>query len=309
MRVSKFNWKVVKDNWAVYVLLAPMVIWLVVFAYKPMVGLIMAFQDFSPFMGITGSEFVGFDNFINLMTGAGSDLFWRAVRNTFILSGYLLLFSVPAPIILAIMFNELKSIKFRSLSQSILLVPSFLSEVIIAGVVIAFLQPTSGVVNHLLINLGLIDEGIYFLTRSQYFRGIYVFIEVWRNTGFTALIYFAALTTVPASLYEAAHLDGATRLQRIWHVSIPGILPTIVVMFIMQIGQILNIGFERVLLLYQPATYETADILATFIYRLGLLNADFSNAAAAGLLNSFVALIMVGLANIISKRLSESSLW
>jgi len=297
------------DNWQIYVLLLPLMIWLFMFAYRPMRGLIMAFQNFSPFLGIEGSPWVGLDNFHNLLFGSGAGMFWRAVRNTLILSGYMLLFAFPAPIVLAIMFHELKNGKFKRMSQSILLLPNFLSEVIIAGIVVALLQPQSGVINHLLINLGIIDEGIYFLTRSEYFRSIYVFVEIWRNAGFASLIFFASLIGIPLSLYEAASLDGATRIQKIIHVSIPGILPTIVVMFIMQIGGILNIGFERVLLLYQPATYETADIISTYVFRLGLLQSNFSTATAAGLLNSFVALILVVLANVVSKKLSSTSLW
>lgn len=201
------------------------------------------------------------------------------------------------------MFHELKNSKFKRMSQSILLLPNFLSEVIIAGIVVALLQPQSGV-----INLGILEEGIYFLTRAEYFRGIYIFVEIWRNAGFASLIFFASLIGIPHSLYEAASLDGATRIQKIIHVSIPGILPTIVVMLIMQIGGILNIGFECVLLLYQPATYETADIISTYVFRLGLLQSNFST-AAAGLLNSFVALILVVFANFISKKLSSTSLW
>ena len=297
------------DNWQIYVLLAPLMIWLFLFAYLPMRGLIMAFQDFSPFLGIEGSPWIGFENFHNLLFGPGAGMFWRAVRNTLILSGYMLLFAFPAPIVLAIMFHELKNSKFKRMSQSILLLPNFLSEVIIAGIVVALLQPQSGVINHLLINLGILEEGIYFLTRAEYFRGIYIFVEIWRNAGFASLIFFASLVGIPHSLYEAASLDGATRIQKIIHVSIPGILPTIVVMLIMQIGGILNIGFERVLLLYQPATYETADIISTYVFRLGLLQSNFSTAAAAGLLNSFVALILVVFANFISKKLSSTSLW
>jgi len=309
MNKAKSLSKRIIDNWQVYLLLLPLFIWLWLFAYRPMRGLMMAFQNFSPFLGIENSPWVGFANFQNLLTGPGAGMFWRAVRNTLILSAYMLVFAFPAPIALAIMFHELKNGAFKRISQSILLLPNFLSEVIIAGIVVALLQPQSGVINHLLINLGIIDEGIYFLTRSEYFRGIYVFIEIWRNAGFASLIFFASLVGIPQSLYEAASLDGATRMQKIIHVSLPGILPTIVVMFIMQIGGILNIGFERVLLLYQPATYETADIISTFVFRLGLEQSNFSTAAAAGLLNSFVALILVVLANFVSKKLSSTSLW
>ena len=301
--------KRVMDNWQIYLLLLPLMVWLFVFAYRPMRGLVMAFQNFSPFLGIENSPWVGFDNFQALLFGRGASMFWRAVRNTFTIGFYQLLFGFPAPIILAIMFHELKNGKFKNISQSILLLPNFLSEVIIAGIVIAFLQPQTGVINHLLINLGIINEGIFFLTRAEWFRSIFVFIGIWASAGFSSLIFFSSLLSVPHSLYEAAELDGATRIQRILHISIPGILPTIAVMFIMAVGGILSVGFERVLLLYQPVTFETADVIATYVFRLGLVQNDFALGAAAGLLNSFVALVLVVMANTISKKLSSNSLW
>jgi len=307
-RISKLI-KRIMDHWQIYLLLLPLMIWLFLFAYRPMRGLVMAFQNFSPFLGISGSPWVGLANFENLLFGRGSAMFWRAVRNTFTIGGYQLIFGFPAPIILAIMFHELKNGKFKNISQSILLLPNFLSEVIIAGIVIAFLQPTTGVINHFLMSIGVINEGIFFLTRAEWFRSIFVFIGVWAGAGFSSLIFYSSLLSVPHSLYEAAELDGATRIQRIIHISIPGILPTIAVMFIMAVGGILNVGFERVLLLYQPVTYETADVIATYVFRLGLEQNDFALGATAGLLNSFVALILVIGANTISKKLSSNSLW
>jgi len=301
--------KRILDNWQIYLLLLPLMIWLFLFAYRPMRGLVMAFQNFSPFLGIENSPWVGLANFENLLFGRGSAMFWRAVRNTITIGGYQLLFGFPAPIILAIMFHELKNGKFKGFSQSILLLPNFLSEVIIAGIVIAFLQPQTGVINHLLINLGIVNEGIFFLTRAEWFRSIFVFIGIWAGAGFSSLIFYSSLLSVPHSLYEAAELDGATRIQRILHISIPGILPTIAVMFIMAVGGILNVGFERVLLLYQPVTYETADVIATYVFRLGLEQNDFALGATAGLLNSVVALVLVVTANTISKKLSSNSLW
>ena len=296
-------------NWQIYLLLLPLIIWLALFAYRPMRGLIMAFQNFSPFLGISESPWVGLANFQNLLFGHGSALFWRAVRNTVTISMYQLIFGFPAPIILAIMFHELKKGKFKNISQSILLLPNFLSEVIIAGIVIAFLQPQTGIINHLLVNIGVLNEGIYFLTRAEWFRSIFVFIGIWAGAGFTSLIFFSALLSIPHSLYEAAELDGATRIQRILHISIPGILPVITVMFIMAVGGILSVGFERILLLYQPVTYETADVIATYVFRLGIEQNNFALGATAGLLNAVVALILVVMANTISKKLSSNSLW
>jgi len=302
-------YKRILSYWQIYLLLLPLMVWLFLFAYRPMRGLVMAFQNFSPFLGIENSPWVGLQNFENLLFGRGAAMFWRAVRNTFTIGFYQLIFGFPAPIILAIMFHELKNGKFKSFSQSILLLPNFLSEVIIAGIVIAFLQPTTGVINHLLMSLGIIEEGIFFIMRAEWFRSIFVFIGIWASAGFSSLIFYSSLLSVPHSLYEAAELDGATRIQRIIHISIPGIMPTIAVMFIMAVGGILNVGFERILLLYQPVTFETADVIATYVFRLGLEQNDFALGATAGLLNSVVALILVVGANKISKKLSSNSLW
>lgn len=301
--------KRILQHWQVYLLLAPMVIVLILFSYRPMGGLVIAFQRFSPFLGTEGSPFVGFENFETIFFGRASAMFWRAVRNTLILGFYGLVFGFIFPIILSIMYHELRMSKFRSITQSILLMPNFLSEVIVAGIIIAFLQPSTGVINHLLINLGIIDEGIYFLMRPEYFRGIFTFAGIWMNAGFSSLIYLAALSSISYELYESANLDGASRLRRIWHISLPGIRPTIVVLFILAIGGILNASFERVLLLYQPVTFATADILGTFIFRIGIQQSDFSIAAAAGLMNSVVALILVVSANFLSRKFSDSSLF
>jgi len=272
-------------------------------------GLVIAFQNFSPFLGISGSRFVGWDNFTNILTGRAAPMFWRAFWNTIILSLYGIAFGFPIPIAIAIMFHELRMGKFRNFSQSVLLLPNFLSTVIIAGIAIAFLQPTTGVINHFLVGIGLIDTGIYFLTRPEYFRGIFTFIGIWGGAGFSSLIYLAALTGISSDLYESASLDGASRLRRIWHISLPGIRPTIVVLFILAIGGLMGTDFERALLLQQPVTFPTSDVLGTFVYRIGILQNNFSTAAAAGLMNSVIALVLVVSANYISKKLTETSLF
>ena len=301
--------KRIMKNWMLYLLLVPLVLQLYFFSYRPIGGLLIAFQNFSPFLGIQGSPFVGLDNFERLIFGRDSMFFWRAVRNTVILSIYGLTFGFPFPIMLGVMFHELKIGKFRAITQSILLVPNFLSEVIVAGMVIAFLQPSTGIINHLLISTGLIDEGIYFLTRQEFFRGIFTTIGIWMGAGFSSLIYLSALTGISQELYESASLDGANRMQRIWHISLPGIIPTIVTLLIISIGGLLSTSFERVLLLYQPITFETADVLGTFVYRIGIQQMNFHIAAAAGLMNTVVALILVSSANAISRRVAKVGLW
>jgi len=276
-----------------------------------MTGLVIAFQNWSPFLGIDGSPFVGLANFEALIFGRASMFFWRAVRNTLILSFYGLIFGFPFPIILGLMYHELAAGKFRAITQSILLVPNFLSEVIVAGILIAFLQPSTGVVNHFLVGIGILDSGIHFLTRPEFFRGIFTFVGIWMGAGFSSLIYLAALTGISKELYESASLDGANRIQRIWYVSLPGILPTIIVLFIIAVGGILGTNFERVLLLYQPVTFETADVLGTYIFRVGFQQnpPDMSLAAAAGLMNAVVSLVLVTAANFVSRRLSNTGLW
>ena len=301
--------KRIVSNWLLYLLLAPLIIQLLLFSYRPIGGLMIAFQRFSPFLGVAGSPFVGLENFERLLFGRDSMFFWRAVRNTVILSVYGLAFGFPFPIMLGVMFHELKIGKFRAITQSILLVPNFLSEVIVAGIVIAFLQPSTGIINHLLVGVGIINEGIYFLTRQEFFRGIFTFIGIWMGAGFSSLIYLSALTGVSHELYESASLDGANRLQRIWHISLPSIVPTIITLLIISIGGLLSTSFERVLLLYQPVTYETADVLGTFVYRTGLQQLNFHIAAAAGLMNTVVALVLVSSANAISRKVAKVALW
>ncbi len=305
---EKFNLgKIIKEDWQLYVLLAPLMIWLFMFAYKPMYGLIIAFQNFNLYKGIDGSDFVGWANFDKLFASAD---FWRSFKNTVIISSYSLLFTFPLPILLALFFNEVKDGIFRRSVQTVMFLPHFLSEVILAGIVVAFLQPQSGIVNILLQNLGVIEEGIYFLMEPKWFRPVYLISGVWKEVGFGSIVYFAALSGISPEQYEAATVDGATKLQQMMLVSLPNIAPTIAIMLIIKIGNLLNVGYERVMLLYQPVTYETADVLSTYIYRLGMTGAnDFSTAAAAGLFNSVIGFVLVIGANKISKKMSDTVLW
>lgn len=300
----------IKTDWPIYVLLAPLLIWYIMFAYKPMGGLVIAFQDYSPFKGIAGSEWVGLENFKELLFGKGSGYFWRAFKNTFLISFYGLIFGFPVPILLALMFNEAKDGIFRRGVQTILYLPHFISEVIMVGIVIAFLQPQTGIINVLLMKTGNLKEGIYFITKPEMFRSIYILSGMWKEAGFSSIIYFAALASIPPELYEAARSDGANRFQQMLHVSIPGIAPTIIIMLIIRIGKLLAVGYERILLLYRPVTYETADVLSTYIYRLGLTgSSDFALATAAGLFNAVIGFILVRAANTISRKISETALW
>ncbi len=300
-----------EENWRLYVLLLPLMIWLAVFSYKPMTGLVIGFQNYNIFKGISGSDFVGFANFEYLFTGAGSMYFWRAFRNTILISVYSLIFTFPLPIILALFFNEVKDGAFRRGVQTAMFLPHFLSEVILAGIVIAFLQPDTGIINILLMKVGILNEGICFLTLTEWFRPIYMLSGVWKECGFGSIVYFAALSGISPEQYEAAKVDGATKFQQMCFVSLPGIAPTIIIMLIIRIGNLLSVGYERVMLLYQPVTYETADVLSTYIYRLGIgsTSPNYSVAAAAGLFNSVIGFALVIAANRISKKMSDTVLW
>ncbi|GKX29405.1 sugar ABC transporter permease [Vallitalea longa] len=299
-----------KKDWQLYVMLIPLFIWLVYFAYKPLYGLIIAFKDYSVFKGIADSKWVGLENFKYLLTGPGSVYFWRAFKNTIVISLYNIIFGFPIPIILAIMFNEMKNKFFRKSVQTIVYLPYFFSDVVIAGIIISILSPNIGVINNILVNLGIINDGIYFLVEPKYFRSIFVLSDIWKESGFNSIIYFAALSGISPILYEAARMDGASKFQQIKNITIPGIMPTIIIMFILRVGKLLNIGYERILLLYTPQTYEKADIISTYIYRLGLKeNGMMDVATATGLFNSIIAFILVYVTNRITRKLSDTGLW
>lgn len=294
----------IRQNWQIYLMLAPMVIYFLVFAYRPMLGLVIAFKDFSLFKGIWGSPWVGLEHFHTLF---GDPYFWRAVKNTVIISGLSLLFAFPAPIILALMFNELRHQGFKRAAQTIAYLPHFISIVIVAGIVVNIFAP-SGIVNLILTKLGA-EETTYFLTRPEWFRPIFIGSNIWKEAGFESIIYLAAIAGVSPSLYESAKVDGATRFQMMYLITLPCILPTILIMLIIRIGNLLEVSFEYVILLYQPATYETADVITTWIYRQGLQNNNYDLATAAGVFNAVVAFTLVITANRLSKRLSKTSLW
>ena len=293
-----------RQDWQLYVLLAPLAIWFAVFLFWPMAGLRIAFKDFSLYLGLVHSPYIGFENFAALW---GDSQFWRAVGNTLTISAYSLLFAFPVPILLALMFNEIGNDRWRRAVQVVAYLPHFISVVIIAGLVIALASPSTGPLNVLREKMGL--DPIYFLTVPGYFRTIFIGSNVWKEAGFESIVYLAAISGISPSLYEAAKLDGASRLQLIRYVTLPSILPVILVMLIIRIGNMIEVGFEYIVLLYQPATYETADVIATYMYRVGLQGTDYGLAAAAGLANAVVALLLVWGANRFSRRVSTGGLW
>ena len=293
-----------RREWQLYLMLLPTVVWLVVFLYKPMYGLQVAFKDYSIFRGIAGSPWIGFEHFETLF---GNDQFLRALRNTVIISFYTLLIGFPVPILLALMFNEVLNRTFRKSAQTIVYLPHFISSVIIAGIVITAFSPSAGIVNTVLGWFGV--DPIYFLTRPEWFRPIFVGTGIWQEAGFQSIVYLAAIAGVSPTLYESAVVDGASRWQMMWKITIPSILPTIIIMLIIRIGNILEVSFEMIILLYQPATYETADVVNTYIYRQGIQQGQYDFAAAAGLFNAVVAFVLVMTANTLSRRYSRTSLW
>jgi putative aldouronate transport system permease protein len=287
----------------IYLMLVPVLAYYIIFCYMPMYGAIIAFEDFRGGKGIWGSPWVGLKHFKSIFESA---FIWRLVRNTLLLSVYDLAFGFPAPIIFALLMNELRSKAFTRGVQTISYIPHFVSLVVVCGMVRDMLG-TQGLANDIVAMFG--GERINFLLEPGLFRGIYVGSGVWMEMGYGSIIYFATLTGIDPQLYEAAVIDGAGRWKQLLHVTLPSIIPTVVILLILSIGGMFSIGMEKVLLLYNPLTYETSDIISTYVYRRGLEKADYSFSAAIGLLNSVVNLIMLWLANRVSRMVSETSLW
>lgn len=302
--VGRYTWRqALSRDWQLYSMAVLPLLFLIVFRYGPMLGNIIAFRRFRPGGSIYGEEWVGFryvEMFINDPT------FWKVFANTAILGGLTLLFVFPLPIVLALLLNEIRRARFKKLVQSISYLPHFLSVVIVAGMVIQILSLT-GTVNQIITAVG--GDPIAFLQRADWFRTIYVGSEIWQTVGWGTILYLAALTAIDDSLYEAARIDGANRWQQTWHVTLPGIRPTMVTLLILSIGGFLNVGFEKVLLLYNPLTYDTGDVISTYLYRVGLVSNNMSYAAAIGLFQAIIGLVMVMSANVASKRLVGTSLW
>lgn len=294
----------IKRDWDLYLLLLPGFVWYLMFMYKPMLGLATAFYDYNIFKGLAGSDFIGFDNFRVLFTGPD---FLRTIKNTCMIALYQILVCFPVPIVLAIAISEMKNKFISRLTQTATFLPYFISIVVVCSIVINFLSPSTGLVNILLRRFGY--EPIYFMVESRYFRAIYTIMTLWQTAGFNAVVYIAALMGIDPQLYEAAIVDGAGKWKRIVHITFPGILPTVVTMFILNIGKMVKVGYESILLLYQPVTYKVADVISTYSYRMGMENGNFGIATAAGLFEAVIALLLVTFANQLSRRLTENSIW
>lgn len=286
-----------------YLLILPIIIYLILFCYKPMYGLVIAFKNYKPTRGIWGSKWVGF---LWFETFFKDPYFFRVVRNTFMLSGLTILFGFPAPIILALLLNEIGNNKFKRTVQTITYMPYFISLVVTCSLIKIYCME-SGLFSQIMQALGGRRENL--LANPAYFRTIYVLSDIWQGIGWNSIIYLAALSGIDQAQYEAARIDGANRFQQIVHITLPGLLPTIMILFILRMGNILNVGYEKVLLLYNPSTYEVADILSTYTYRMGLENQKYSLSTAIGLFNTMVNLVFLMLTNWISKRTTESGLF
>ena len=297
-------WKNIRRDKALLLIVLPVVVHYLIFVYYPMYGNIIAFKDYSPVLGINGSEWVGFKYFLQFFR---SPYFWRVLRNTLLISCYSILWGFPIPIIFALMTNDLRNGIFKRVVQAVSYIPYFISTVIICGMLVNFLSPSNGIVNTIIELFG--GKPINFLMEPGWFRTVFIASGIWQGFGWSSIIYLAALTGINPELYEAATMDGASKLQQVIHVSVPCILPTIIVTFIMQIGTLMSVGYEKLILLYNPVTLDVADVISSYVYRTGLVEGNYSFGSAVGLFNSVINLLLVFLANRISKKVSEVSLW
>lgn len=295
--------KDVKRNRYIYLMLAPVVAYYLVFQYGPMYGAQIAFRDFRPSKGIWQSPWVGLAHFKAFIQGF---FFRRVLRNTLLINLLDLLFGFPAPIVLALLLNEVRKSVFKRTVQTITYMPHFISLVVVVGILVDFLA-RDGLVNNLLAAFGAAPTA--FMQKPEMFRALYVGSGIWQNVGWGSIIYLAALSNIDPTLYEAAMVDGAGRFRQLLHITLPGIAPTIIILLILRIGAMMSVGYEKIILMYNPVTYETADVISSYVFRKGILESSFSFSSAVGLFNSAINFALVILANGISRRVNETSLW
>lgn len=292
-----------RQNFFKYLLIVPVLVWMVIFCYKPMYGIIVAFQNFRPRLGIGGSEWIGLENFVRFFK---DPWFLRTLRNTFTISMLSIIFSFPVPVMLALLLNEVRATWFKKTVQTITYLPHFIAMVIVCAMVTQFCQ-TNGIINDIIEFFG--GERTNLLMKSEAFYPIYILSGIWKEAGWSSIIYLAALSSIDQEQYEAARLDGAGRMQQIWHITLPGLLPTITMLLVLRMGTVLNVGFEKIMLLYKPITYEVADVISTYTYRTGLKEGNFSYGTAISLFNSAVNIAMLLISNKASKKLGQSGLF
>ena len=300
----KLNNKPLLEHWQLYLLVLPMVLYLILFCYKPLYGILIAFKDYKIKLGVWGSPWVGFENFERLFNS-----YWFPIilKNTLVVSALSLFLGFPLPIILALMVNEIQSGKLRKTFQIVSYAPHFVSMVVVCGMITMFLSPSTGVINQLIVRLG--GESFAFMQSETAFKWIYTISGFWQNTGWSSIIYIATLSAVDKSLHEAAEIDGANRFQRIIHINFPVLVPTMVIMLIMRVGQVMSVGFEKVFLLQTDTNLLGSEVISTYVYKQGLQGAQFSFSTAVGLFNSIVNTILLVSVNTISNKISGSGLW
>lgn len=295
-------YKILKRDKALYLMVLPAVVLVFVFSYMPIYGLLMAFQNYIPAKGIIGSDWVGLKHFRSFFR---DPFCWRIIKNTVVLGVYSLLFTFPAPIILALLLNELKQGPFKRVAQTISYMPHFISTVVIVGLMIEIFSLT-GVVNEWIVKMG--GEAISFMERPEWFRTMYIGSNIWQSVGYSSIIYLAAISGVNPELYESAVLDGASRFRQIISITIPSIAPTVIIMFILATGGIMSSDLDKILLMYSEVNWETSDVIATYVYRRGLIGGQFSYSAAVGLFTGVISFVLLWTTNQISKKLGEGSL-
>ncbi|MBW7454621.1 ABC transporter permease [Paenibacillus sepulcri] len=296
--------KSIKKHWELYLLVLPPVVYLLIFKYIPMVGVQIAFKDFSVVKGIWGSPWVGFKHFEAFFN---SPNFWLLIKNTIGISFYSLLAGFPVPILLALALNEIRTGYFKKTVQMVTYAPHFISTVVMVSIIILMLSPHVGIVDRLFSFFGFSMTN--FMGIPEYFKSIYVWSGVWQGMGYSSIIYIAALAGVDPALYEAARIDGASRLKKIWHIDIPSLIPVTVIMLILSLGSIMGVGFEKIYLMQNPLNTSASEVISTYVYKVGLIGANFSFSSAVGLFNSIINLILLILVNAVSRRVSKNSLW
>jgi putative aldouronate transport system permease protein len=302
---DSYSWvRHVKRDKVLLLLFLPCLLYYLIFKYAPIFGIMIAFKDYNLYKGILESKWVGLKWFHLFVQ---SPDFFSVLRNTFLLGFYKLVFGFPAPIVLALLINEVRSSIFKRFVQTVSYMPHFISNVIVAGIVTMFLSPRNGMINALLDGVGL--SRINFMVESSWFRTIYVSSDIWQHIGWGTIIYLAALSAVDPQQYEAARIDGANRWRMTWHITLPGIAPAVIIILLLDIGKILEIGFEKVYLLATPVVYSTADIISTYVYRVGLSEGRYSYATAIDLFTGIISFTFILSANWISRRISDNSLW
>ncbi len=304
LRKTNPTWAVICRNYQIYLMLVPLLVFFAIFHYGPIYGIQIAFKDYNTGLGIWGSPWVGIKHFLRFIQ---MSQFHAALGNTMIISFTELIFGFPFPVILALMLNEVRNSRYKKTIQTVTYAPHFISTVVMSSMIILFLSPSTGFINKLIELLG--GKAINFMIKPAWFVPVYVLSGIWQHAGWGSIIYLAALAGVETELHEAAAIDGASRLQRIAHINIPCIIPTVMIMFILQAGNILNVGFEKVFLLQNSSIMETADVISTYTYRIGLQGGEFSLSSAIGLFNSVINFVMLLVVNQAASRLNQNSLW